>query len=215
MGREILQRLADAVRDMDENAVIQLTYETLELGMNPMEVIHDGLARGMEDAGRLFEEEEYFVPELLMCSDAMNAGLAVLTPHLAYHEQIEGVPIIVGVVEGDTHDIGKNLVKLMLEVAGYKVIDLGRDVPVQAFVEAVRENQAHLVCLSTLMSTTMVQMERVIQCLKAEAFPYEVKVLIGGGPVSQGYADRIGAFYAANATRAVKLVRQLQKELCL
>ncbi|NLW91772.1 MAG: cobalamin-binding protein [Syntrophomonadaceae bacterium] len=212
MNSEILGRLAAAVRDMDSEAVVALVNDSLEMGITPVEVIHDGLARGMEEAGVLFEKKEYFIPEILLCSDAMQAGLAVLAPHLVHDEGKEGETIVIGVVEGDIHDIGKNLVKMMLEVAGYQVIDLGRDVPAPAFVEAVRETQARFVCLSTLMSTTMRQMENVIEQLLAEKLPYQLKIMVGGGPVSQDYADRIGASYAENAIEAVKLIRYLQKE---
>lgn len=213
MGGEVLERLAAAVKDMDAEAVAALVNDAIAMGIKPVEIIHDGLAKGMEAAGDLFEKKEYFIPEILLCADAMQAGLAVLAPHLTRDEQSEGETIVIGVVEGDIHDIGKNLVKMMLEVAGYRVIDLGRDVSAPAFVQAVRENRARFICLSTLLSTTMGQMEKVIDQIREEAFPYEVKILVGGGPVSPAYADRIGAAYAENAIGAVKLIRYLQTEI--
>jgi methylmalonyl-CoA mutase cobalamin-binding domain/chain len=160
----------------------------------------------------LFEREEYFIPELLICSDAMYAGLRVLQPHLPRGavERKKGI-VVIGVVEGDTHDIGKNLVKIMLETAGFEVVDVGRDVAPAVFVERAESAGAHIIGMSTLMTTTMGAMSEVIRILDEKQARPRIKVMVGGGPVSQQFANRIGADgYAANAAGAVALATRLR-----
>jgi methanogenic corrinoid protein MtbC1 len=164
----------------------------------------------MDRAGRLFDEGEYFVPELLLCSDAMYAGLHILTPHINTEAGLQKKKVIIGVIEGDTHDIGKNLVKIMLETSGFEIIDLGRDVPARRFVDKAKEAGADIIAVSTLMTTTMPGMSDIITFLKEEGVRDRFKVIVGGGPISQGFADRIGADgYAVNAAAAVKLVKRI------
>jgi corrinoid protein of di/trimethylamine methyltransferase len=207
---ELLRGLAAAVVDMDEAATVELARAVLEQGADVYQAIEHGLAAGMERAGELFEEEEYFIPELLMCSDAMYAGLEILKPHIPREQVAEKVRIVIGVVQGDTHDIGKNLVRILLEAGGFEVIDLGRDIPPAHFVHTAREVNAQVIALSTLMTTTMRSMEEVVRLLEKENERARFKVIVGGGPISQGFCDRIGADgYAANAAEAVKLVRRL------
>ncbi len=207
---EILDRLARGVRDMDEEMTVNAAGDALAHGIDSLVAINEGLVKGMNEAGRLYEEEEYFVPELLLCSDAMYAGLGILSPHLERAEESARVRIVIGVMEGDTHDIGKNLVKLMLEVEGTEIFDLGRDVSPDKFVSVAKEVNAHMICLSTLMSTTMDGMETVIKLLGEAGIREQVVVLVGGGPISQSFANSIGADgYAASATGAVKIARQL------
>ena len=189
--REILDDLARSVLDMDEDLAASAAQRAIDAGMDAQRAITEGLSRGMEAAGKKYEEEEYFVPELLLCSDAMYAGVEVLRPHIVHRGGGRG-RAVVGVVSGDTHDIGKNLVKLFMEAAGFQVTDLGRDVPIEKFVEAVRDG-AQYVCMSTLMTTTMPGMERVIQRLKEEGLRDRVKVIVGGAPISQAFANEIGA----------------------
>ncbi|OIQ54686.1 corrinoid protein [Neomoorella thermoacetica] len=209
--KELLQALSDAVFNMEVERAADLARECVDAGIDPFEAIEKGLIDGINRAGVLFEEEEYFVPELLLCSDAMYAGLDVLRPHLPETSETQSGRVVMGVVEGDTHDIGKNLVKIMLEANGFEVIDLGRDVPPQQFVEKARETGAAFIGLSTLMTTTMARMEEVINRLKEEQIREQYKVVVGGGPISQGFASRIGADgYAVNAVEAVKLFRRLQ-----
>jgi methylmalonyl-CoA mutase cobalamin-binding domain/chain len=159
----------------------------------------------------LFDEEEYFIPELLMCSDAMYAGLEVLKPHLSITATAEQkAKIVIGVIEGDTHDIGKNLVKIMLETAGYDMVDLGRDVAPTLLIERALAEKAEIIAISTLMTTTMDGMAEVITLLKEQNIRDNFKVIVGGGPVSQSFADKIGANgYAVNAADAVRLVNRL------
>ena len=198
----ILEDLAKSVLDMDEDLARDSAQKALEMKINPRTAISDGLCKGMEAAGVKYEEEEYFVPELLLCSDAMYAGLDILNPHMPRDEHRRGCGVI-GVVEGDTHDIGKNLVKLFMETHGFDMIDLGRDVPIEKFVETVKNNDVQVVRMSTLMTTTMPGMKRVIERLKEEGLRDKVKVLIGGAPISHAFAAKIGAdAYCTTATEA-------------
>ncbi len=209
-GQNVFQDVSDAVVAMDEARVVELMKTVIENGVDAYEVIEKGLSHGMERAGQLFEEEEYFVPELLICSDAMYAGLDRLRPYLKHSHTGSKRKVLIGVVEGDTHDIGKNLVKIMLEAAGFELYDLGRDVPPGRFVEKAGEIGADIIAISTLMTTTMEGMAEVIRLLTRANLRDRFKVIVGGGPVSQGFADRIGADgYAANAQAAVKLARRL------
>lgn len=207
---EFLKMLSDNVADMEDDLVGEVAQEYIEGGYPALDGILNGLVDGMQRAADLYEEEEYFIPELLICSDAMYNGLAVLRPHLEKIDAVEKPKVVIGVVEGDTHDIGKNLVRVMLEAAGYEIYDLGRDVPLQAFVDKARQVKASGIAMSTLMSTTMPGMGKVIEMLKEEGIRDSVKVIIGGAPISSSFAQKIGADgYAANAVEAVKLMDSL------
>lgn len=207
---ELFQKLSDAVVNMEETEVTDLANEVVQKKLDAYEAIDQGLAHGMERAGQLFEEEEYFIPELLMCSDAMYAGLDVLKPHVKSEELGEKHRVVIGVIEGDTHDIGKNLVKIMLETSGFDVFDLGRDIPPAKFVEKAKETNAKIIALSTLMTTTMDGMAEVIRILNSQGIRKQFKVMVGGGPISQGFANKIGADgYSVNAADAVRLARRL------
>lgn len=207
--KQILQELSDSVVEMDEDRAVKAATESLAAGVDPYDAIQNGLSDGMARAGELFEEEEYFIPELLMCSDAMYAGLDVLKPHLKQTNDKKGT-VVIGVIEGDTHDIGKNMVRIMFETGGFEVHDLGRDVPPQHFVEAAQEVNADIIALSTLMTTTMDGMGTVVRLLDEANIRNGIKVMVGGGPISAGFAKRIGADgYAVNAAEAVKVAREL------
>lgn len=207
---ELLKKLSYGVLEMEDELVIETSKEYISLGYPAFEGIMDGLVDGMNRASQLYDEEEYFVTDVLLCSDAMYEGLSILRPHLPAEEaEKTKTKGIIGVVEGDTHDIGKNLVKIMLETAGFDMIDLGRDVPLQSFVEKAKEENASFVCLSTLMTTTMNGMGTVVQLLKDAGMRDAVKVFIGGGPISKKFSDIIGADgYSPNAVEAVKMVKQ-------
>lgn len=203
---DILQNLAQAVIDMDMTRARKTAAEAINAHIDPYEAITDGLARGMDKVNELFETEEYFVPEILLCADAMYAGIEVLKPYLpreaAYHKK----KVVIGVVKGDTHDIGKNLVKIMLDNAGFEIHDLGRNVPYAKFIDTAGELNADLVCLSTLMTTTMDGMQVVIEDMKKAGILS--RVMVGGGPISPGFAKNIGADgYAKNAAEAVKVAK--------
>lgn len=210
---KLLAELDRCVLEMEDEAVVDVAKEYIDAGFDAYDGITEGLSRGMEKAGRLYEEEEYFVPELLICSDAMYNGLDVLKPHLTGENTKRKCPVIIGVVEGDTHDIGKNLVKIMLDTAGFAVQDLGRDVPVSTFIEKAREMKYGLVCMSTLMTTTMANMGKVIEGLKEAGIRDNFRVMVGGGPLSKAYADKIGAdSYTSNAAEAAKEAQRLAAE---
>ena len=207
---ELLKRLSEGVLEMEEDDVAEAAQEYVDVGYPALDAINLGLIDGMNQASELFEEEEYFVTDLLLCSDAMYAGINVLRPYLPKEENDIKHKCVIGVVEGDTHDIGKNLVKIMLETAGFEMIDLGRDVPLQRFVDTAKEVGAELICLSTLMTTTMGGMETVIHLLEEAGIRDQVKVMVGGGPISQRFADRIGADgYSTTSVEAVKLAKRL------
>ncbi|MDR3288818.1 MAG: corrinoid protein [Peptococcaceae bacterium] len=207
---ELFQKLSDAVVDMDEDAVIELSNQVVTRGADAYQAIDKGLAHGMERVGELFEEQEYFVPELIICADAMYAGLDILKPHIKTEQEGKKHTLVIGVIEGDTHDIGKNLVKIMLETAGFNVIDLGRDILPSDFVDAAVSHGADVIAISTLMTTTMSGMSEVIDILKQRSIREKFKVIVGGGPISPSFADKIGADgYAANAAEAVRLLRRV------
>lgn len=208
---ELLEKLSEGVLEMEDDMVIEAANEFIEAGYPALEGILKGLVDGMNKASVLYDEEEYFVTDVLLCSDAMYEGLNILRPHLPAEEMDKAKPTgVIGVVEGDTHDIGKNLVKIMLETAGFEMHDLGRDVPLQSFVDKAKEVSADLVCLSTLMTTTMGGMETVVNLLKEAGIRDNLKVIVGGGPISQKFSDLIGADgYSTNAVEAVKLSKKL------
>jgi len=212
LGREqeLHQGLSDALLDMEEDKAEELSHEVVSEGYDAYDAIDKGLADGMSRAGDLFEEGEYFVPELIIASDAMYRGLDVLKPHIKQDSTKRKIKAVIAVIEGDTHDIGKNLVKIMTEAGGFEITDLGRDIPPHTIVEEAKRLDAELILISTLMTTTMAGMGKVIEILKEQGIRNRFKVMIGGGPVSQAFADRIGADgYSSNAAEAVRLARQL------
>ncbi|MBQ9067440.1 MAG: corrinoid protein [Eggerthellaceae bacterium] len=207
---ELIAELSECVVDLRDDEVADIAQTYIDSGYEAYDAMFYGLVDGMNKAAQLYEEGEYFVPELLICSDAMYNGLDVLRPHLKSGDLQRKCKVVIGVVEGDTHDIGKNLVKIMMEAAGYEMIDLGRDVPAEQFVTAVKENGAEAVGLSTLMSTSMENMGTVVELLEQEGIRDQVKVIVGGGPLSPGYARKIGADgYSNTAVEAVELLDDL------
>ena len=208
---ELLEALSECVVEMEDEEVVDVANEYLEAGYPAFDGIMDGLVDGMNKASDLYDAEEYFVTDVLLCSDAMYAGLDVLRPHLPADDTgVEKPKVVIGVVEGDTHDIGKNLVKIMLDTAGFEMYDLGRDVPLDNFVDKAVEVGASIICMSTLMTTTMIGMKTVIDKLKERGIRDQFKIKVGGSPISQKYADEIGADgYSVNAVEAVKLAKRL------
>ena len=182
--------------------------QALAGGVPAEEILQQGLVGAMDKVGQLFEEGEFFVPEMLVSARAMQGGLSVLKPHLTGSSSQPSGRVVIGTVKGDLHDIGKNLVGMMLEGAGFEIIDLGVDVSPEKFVEAVKETQAHVLALSALLTTTMQSMKQTVDAVKADGV--KVKVVVGGAPVTEDYAKQIGADgCAADASRAVALVRSL------
>lgn len=210
LKNDLLKQLGDCVVEMEEDAVSDIARTYMEHGFNAYEGISDGLAVGMAKAGELFEEEEYYIPELLICSDVMYEGIAVLKENIKASSSDSKLKAVVGVVEGDTHDIGKNIFKIMLEANGFEVYDLGRDVPCMAFIDKAKEVGAHLISMSTLMTTTMENMAKVVDLLEEHGIRKETVVMVGGGPISRSFADSIGADgYEREAAGAAKLAKKL------
>lgn len=210
---EYFEKMADMVIEGEDEDIEQLCRDYIEDGYEPEEAIFNGLIKGMNEVGRLFEEEEYYISDLLISSDAMYNGINVLKENIDTNEEDNLATAVIGVVEGDTHDIGKNIVKLMLEVAGFNMIDLGKDVPVAKFVDEAVANDAQFIMMSTLMTTTMDNMRKVIDILNERGIRDDFKVMIGGGPVSESFAKDIGAdAYSENASEAVKVAKSLLGE---
>ena len=203
-----LKALADAVINGDQNKALELTKAALEEGTAAKDVLDNGLIAGMDTVGALFKKNEIYIPEVLIAARAMKMAMEVLEPELV-KAGVEPVgKLLIGTVQGDLHDIGKNLVAMMLKGAGFQVIDLGVDVGPEKFVEQVKAANAQLIGISALLTTTMPGMEKTIKALKDAGIP--VKVMIGGAPVTQDYADRIGADgYAPDAASAVDLAKSL------
>ncbi|AIN93414.1 corrinoid protein [Treponema putidum] len=207
---EYLQKLSDYVFEYEDEKIAQVAKDYLNEGYPALDAIMDGLVDGMKRAGDMFQKDEYFVTDILLCSDAMENALEVLRPCLEKKDMSSGHKIVMGVIEGDTHDIGKNLVKTMLQTEGFEVIDLGRDVPVNDFVDTAVKENAEIIAMSTLMTTTMPNMRRVIEKLENENMRSKFKIMIGGGPISQNFADKIKADgYSKDAVEAVKLAKRL------
>ena len=206
----MLEHLRQSVIDGEMNVTQELVQKTLAGKIPPEQILKDSLISAMEEVGRRFECNEFFVPEMLISARAMKSGLALLRPHLiAANVQAIG-KVVIGTVQGDLHDIGKNLVSMMLEGVGFEVVDLGADVSPDKYVAAVKEHQPDIVACSALLTTTMLRMKDVILLLKEEGFRDQVKVMIGGAPVTDQYATDIGADgYALDAASAASLAREL------
>jgi methanogenic corrinoid protein MtbC1 len=199
---EVIKGLYDAVINMDENKTRELSQAVLDEGIDAYYAVTHGLTAAMSKVGELYSRHEYFVPELLVCADALYAGLQILQPHIKGRESEVKRQIVIGTVEGDIHDIGKNLVKIMFEAGGWIVHDLGKDVQLTRFVEEQKRTQADVVALSALMTTSMLAMPRVIEMLRAES--PEVVIMVGGAPLSRDIAISYGADgYAGDAGEAV------------
>jgi len=209
-SRDLFSLLVDAVVALDPARVAQLCQEALRQGLAPEEALEKGLARGMRVVGEKFAAREFFVPEVLLASKAMYAGFDILKEQLPRGTRSRG-RVALGVVQGDIHDIGKNIVKVMVQAAGFEVVDLGRNVPIERFVTAAEEG-VQIVGMSSLMTTTMPNMAKVIEALKKQGLRERVKVLVGGAPVTRLFAERIGADgYAPDAHSAVVEVERLLK----
>jgi corrinoid protein of di/trimethylamine methyltransferase len=199
---ELLEQLKEGVVEYQEEDVKEASQQALDDGHDALEMIMDGLAAGMEIVGDLYDRNEYFVPEVLMCADALYAGLAILRPHVGDNEDGINAQVVIGSIQGDVHDIGKNLVKMMFDVAGWEVHDLGRDVPLENFVEEQLKTDSEVVAMSAMMTTTMLGMKKVIAMIK-EKNP-DVAIMLGGAPVTQDVANLFGADgYAESAGNAV------------
>ncbi len=202
-------KIAKAVEEGNLYEIEDMVSAALSAGENAKDLL-EALMAGLKDCGDRFETGEFFLPELLGSGDAFKKGMAILAPKLSVGDRVSQGKVVLGTMRGDVHDIGKNLVGFMLSSAGFTVVDIGVDVPTEAFVQAVREHQPQVLGMSALLTTTMLGMEDVIKELKKQGLRDKVKVIIGGGPVSKKYAEDIGAdAYGNDAAQAVSLVRSL------
>jgi len=205
--------MSDHLNQGDQAQVAELTAQAIEEKIAAKTILDQGLIAGMEIMGKKFKNHEVFLPEVLLAAKAMQAGMDKLKPLLVS----EGIPakgkIVLGTVQGDLHDIGKNLVGIMLQGAGYEVIDIGNDAPPARFVETAKKEEARVIGISALLTTTMPEMKKVVDLLKAEDTAGKIKTIIGGAPVSRDYADKIGAdAYGYDGPNAVALIDELMKE---
>jgi len=202
--------LSRAVLCGDDKEVETLTKSLVSEGKAPLEIINNGLIAGMSVVGARFKNEEMFIPEVLMSARAMDAGMAVVKPLIADKDMPSAGKVVLGTVKGDLHDIGKNLVGMMLESSGFTVVDLGVDISSEQFTAALREHNAGILAMSALLTTTMLHMKDTIDLLKEEGLKDKVKVIIGGAPISQDFANEIGADgFAPDAASATEVCRQL------
>jgi len=212
---ELLARMGKAIIEGDKDEAESLAKEALEEKMDLIEVIEKGYVPGIKKVGDLWEKGEYFLPELITSAECMKSAMNILQPEMEKAQiqaQSKG-KVIIGTVEGDIHDIGKNLVSSMLSANGFEVHDLGADVKLEQFIEKAEEVDAHIICLSALLTTTMLGQKRVVEILKEKNLSDRIKVLVGGAPVNKKWADDIGADgYGENAMVAVKAAQQIIEE---
>jgi len=211
---ELIEKLKEGVVEYEEDDVKELSQQWLDEGHDALEGVMDGLAAGMEVVGNLYDQQEYFVPEVLMCADALYGGLDILRPHIPKKEGESNAQVVIGSIQGDVHDIGKNLVKMMFDVAGWDVHDLGRDVPLENFVKEQMKTDSEVVAMSAMMTTTMLGMKKVIKMIK-DKNP-NVAIMLGGAPVTKDVANLFGADgYAESAGNAVsegiKMISRLRE----
>jgi len=212
MSEDLLARITESIVEGEPESVVALTRKALESGLQPLEIINQGLVPGVNVAGEKFARGEFFLPHLLIAAKGMQAAMELLEPELGARQQVhEAVgTVVIGTVQGDIHEIGKSLVGTMLSANGFKVYDLGVDVPKEDFVARVKETGADLLGLSALLTTTMIGQREVIENLVQAGIRDQVKVIVGGAPVSQAWADEIGAdAYAENAMDAVEVARRV------
>jgi trimethylamine corrinoid protein 2 (TCP 2) len=208
-----LTDLYDAIVKGNLDLAVNTTREALQENISPQSLISDYLIKGMEEIGTQFEEGKAYVPNLLMSARAMKGALELLKPYIENNKEVVSLgKVVVGTVKGDLHDIGKNLVCSMLEGCGFEVINLGVDVSDEKFVQAVKDNKADIVCMSALLTTTMVYMKEVIKAFEKAGIRNEVKIMVGGAPLNEKFAEEIGADgYSDNANAAVTLARKLMQ----
>jgi 5-methyltetrahydrofolate--homocysteine methyltransferase len=205
-----LAKVTEALIGGDRDQLLNQVQNCLQSGVAGKDILNDGLIKGMDIVGEKMESGDMFIPEVLNCAMNMSAALEVLKPHLPEESGKGGGRVVIGTVKGDLHDIGKNLVAMMIESAGMTVFNLGVDIPPEEFVAKIRENDAQIVALSALLTTTMPMMKKTVDAINESGLRDKVKILIGGAPVTQEFADQIGADgYAADAGSAAKLAKQL------
>lgn len=206
---KIFKKINEAIEDGDIDGVVELVEEALEDEEEATDIMNKGLIEGMNIVGELFKDGELFVPEVLMSANAMDAGMELIKPHLSQGDVKKAGTVIFCTVAGDLHDIGKKLCVMMLEGAGYEVVDLGVDIGVEQIVAAVKEHKPNLVAMSAMLTTTMVTMDETVEALKKENLFDSLKVMVGGAPLSGDYAEGISANYSEDAVTCVELADKL------
>ncbi|MBU2513840.1 corrinoid protein [bacterium] len=208
----VLRQIQNFIINGDNESLNKLVRKQLKKGMSASNILYDGMIPAMDHIGTEFKFNRIFIPEVLLSARAMNDGLILLEPHLSQRRSALRHRILIGTIHGDMHDIGKNLVAIMLKGAGFEILDLGFNVPVETYIEKMREYQPEIVCLSSLLTTAMPGMKTVIDEMEQNGIRQKIKVLVGGAPVSQRFADNIGADgYADDAIQAVDLAKNLLK----
>jgi len=207
---KLLKTIHDDILNGQHKEMEASVQAALNAGVAPKAILDEGMIAAMSEVGRLFEAGEYFVPELLISARAMKAGVAVLKPYLVQAKVRSTGRVAIGTVKGDLHDIGKNLVSMMLEGAGFEILDLGTDVPPEKFVAAIQSGGVDILALSALLTTTMPNMKATIEALKQAGSRDQIKIIVGGAPLTEQYAQQVGADgYAPDASRAVTLAKSL------
>jgi corrinoid protein of di/trimethylamine methyltransferase len=202
----ILKKIEEGVVAGDMDCVLSMVKQALASGIEPYKIISEGLSHGMKIVGEKYEASEYYLPDVIVAAQAMYAGVDLVKPHIKVDPSKVAGKIVIGTIEGDVHDIGKNLVKLMYIGAGWQVFDLGQDVPLQSFIDKAKESQADLIAVSALMTTSMLRMKNLADMITKQGISSEVGLIIGGAPVSEEYANSIGADgFAPDAAKAVPL----------
>lgn len=210
MSEKIFEKLSTAILEGDSDASASITQQGLDEGVSAADILNNGLIVGMNEVGVRFKAGDMFVPEVLMSAESMASGMVLLRPLLAASGTKMAGTIVMGTVEGDLHDIGKNLVSMMCEGAGFQIVNLGFDVAPDKFIEAIKEHQPEIVGMSAMLTTTMRAMGHTIKAIEEAGLRDKVKVMVGGAPVDQEFADRIGADgYGANAPASSELAKQL------
>lgn len=202
----LIDKLTKSVVDGDSEQAVILAKEVIKQGLDINEVILKGLNKGMKIVGELYEKKEYFLPEIIISADALYDALAILKPYMESQDFEKKATAVIGVVRGDIHDIGKNLTRIFLETSGYKVIDCGRNVKAETFIQAIKENQADVLALSTLMNPTLESIVELVNLLKEQGLYKTLKIIIGGAATSEQFAESIGVKHCDDATKAVSML---------
>jgi 5-methyltetrahydrofolate--homocysteine methyltransferase len=207
---EVLNKLFEAVLEGDFEGVRSNVQTALDANLDPTNILNDGMIAAMREVGNRFEAGDYYVPEMLIAARAMQSGMAILKPHLLQADRKSSGKVLIGTVKGDLHDIGKNLVALMLEGAGFEITDLGVDVPIEDFVRVAQEQKPDIVAMSALLTTTMPMMKQTINAFETAGLRDKVKFIVGGAPVTETYAKQIGVDgFSSDASRAVNVAKSL------
>lgn len=210
---EVLKQISGLLQQGDDEKVLELTSKAIDKNISPKDILDEGLISGMNVVGERFKNHEIFLPEVLLAARAFYAGMDQLKPLLIKEDIPDLGKIVIGTVQGDLHDIGKNLVGIMLRGAGFEVIDLGKDIPAEKFVETAKAEQAEIIGMSALLTTTQPAMKTVIELLREQGLNAKIRTIVGGAPVSKEFAHEIGAdAYAYDAASAVECVKQLMEE---